>query len=136
MDTETIKNPWQVEVGDVILRHPDRPEVTGEWRVIGDPKMAFSLTNIPYEMPDGGEGVFVLKPVQTVSVRPATTYRVHALLTHDERAQVLLAMTPRERTYLAAELAHRYGEVFDAVYAHLQTARAADAACLRDEVAS
>jgi hypothetical protein len=136
VSTETIKNPWQVEVGDVILRHPDRPHITGEWRVIGAPKMAHGLTDIPYSMADGGEGVFVLQPIQTVSVRPATTYRVHALLTGDERAQALLAMTPRERTYLAAELAHRYGEVFDAVYAHLQTARAADAACLRDEVAS
>jgi hypothetical protein len=130
MNAETIKNPWQVEVGDIILRHPDHPET------IGDPRMANGITNIPYTMADGGEGVFALYAAQTVSVRPATTYRVHAYLTHDERAQALLAMTPNERTYIAAELAHRYGEVFDAVYVHLLKARTADAACLRDEVAS
>ncbi|HVE26558.1 MAG TPA: hypothetical protein VNC22_14195 [Sporichthya sp.] len=136
MSFETIKSPWQVEVGDVILRHPDRPHITGEWRVTGAPKMAYGLTDIPYEMPDGGEGVFVLQPAQTVSVRPAVTYRMHAHLTDRERTDALASASDRERVFLLAQVVHRYPEIFDDAYAHLQKARAADAACLREEVAS
>jgi hypothetical protein len=136
MNPETIKSPWQVEVDDVILRHPDRPNVTGEWRVTGNPKMANGLTTVTYSMPDGGEGVFVIRPEQMVSVRPATTYRLHALFTDTERTDALSGAGDRERVFLLAQVVHRFPEIFDTAYAHLQKARAADAACLRDEVAS
>jgi hypothetical protein len=135
MTSETIKSPWQVETGDVILRHPDRPTVTGEWRVTGNPKMAYGLTDIPYDMPDGGEGVFILQPAQTVSVRPATTYRVHAHLTDTERGQALTGTSERERTFLLAQVIHRYPEIFDDAYARLNTARAAGAEVLREVTA-
>lgn len=132
MNAETSKNPWQVEVGDVILRHPDRPTITGEWRVIGEPKMAHGLTTIPYEMSDLGEGVFVLHPDQIVTVRPATTYRVHALLTDAERGPALTDTTERERAFLLAQVIHRFPEIFDDAFARLQSARAAGADVLRE----
>jgi hypothetical protein len=135
METEPTKSPWQVEVNDVILRHPDHPETTGEWRVIGDAKTAAGMTTIPYEMDDGGEGVFVLEPIQRVTVRPATTYRVHPLLTDTERGQVLTSANDRERTFLLAQVIHRYPEVFDAAHAQLQTARTAGADVLREVTA-
>lgn len=134
--TETIKYPWKVERGDLITVHPDHPEITGEWRVIGDVGVAHNITTIDYSTPDGGEGVFALTVGQRVTVRTAITYTAPALLTPMQRDEVLLATTPRERTYLLAETAHRFGEIFDAVHAELQKARAADAACLRDGAAS
>jgi hypothetical protein len=128
VNTETSKSPWQVEVGDVILRHPDRPTITGEWRVIGEPKMAHGLTSIPYEMPDRGEGVFVLHPDQIVTVRPATTYRVHALFTHEEReaAVQLMAEDARDNTRpekllrFAALVENGWPEIFDAAYMRVE----------------
>jgi hypothetical protein len=128
MNPETIKNPWQVEVGDVILRHPDRPHITGEWRVTGTPKMANGLTTVTYDMPDG-EGVFVIRPEQTVSVRPATTYRLHALFTREERETAIQLMAEDARNNdrhdqllrFAALVEAGWPEIFDAAYLRVET---------------
>lgn len=136
MTSETMKNPWQVEVNDVILRHPDRPHVTGEWRATGTPKMANGLTTVTYDTPDGGEGVFVIRPEQMVSVRPATTYRLHALFTRNEREAALQLMAEDARETDRADQLLRFAalveagwpEIFDAAYLRVETRANHDAA--------
>lgn len=132
---EIRKQGIDVNAGDIITRHPDRPDVTGEWTVTGRPRTDGWHTTITYSMTDGGEGVFVLKPGQQVTVRPAVTYRAHAHLTDHERCEAFREATSRERDYLIGEVIHRYGEIFDAVFLQLQRARAAGAEVLRDQPA-
>lgn len=111
---EVTKCPWKAEVGDVIIRHPDHPETTGEWTVIGEPKTANTITTIPYSMDDGGEGVFALEVAQRIIVRASRTYILAALLTPAERETALRAMNTRERLHIAETVADRFPEVFDA----------------------
>jgi len=73
--TETTRDPMALQAGDVIVRHPDRPDEAGEWTVTGRPMSGDDEhVSITYEQGDA-EGVFV-GPYTAISVRAAEmTYR-------------------------------------------------------------
>jgi hypothetical protein len=133
--TEIAKWAWHVATTDVIVRDP-KTGTTGAWPVTSVTKCIDGCTVVTCDLEDGGERVLVYQPTQQADVRAHAVYSAPALLTRDEREQAIPAMTYKQRTYLAAEVARRYPEIFDAAYTQLQKAIAADVACLRDEVAS
>lgn len=132
---ETERWPWELTTTDVIVRDP-KTGAAGEWPVIGPPHYAHGHVIVDCTTEDGGEGVFVYGNTQKATVRAHATYTAPALLTDHQRCEAFLAMTVPERAFLVSQFIIRYGALFDAAYTQLQTARAAGAACLREDIAS
>ena len=132
--TEIAKWAWHVNNTDVIVRDP-KTGVTGAWPVTSVTKCVDGCTVVTCDLEDGGERVLVYQPTQRVDVRAHAVYSAPALLTPEQRVDVLSSANERERVFLLAQFIHRYGELFDAEYARLQTARAAGADVLREVTA-
>lgn len=136
MATETSKWPFLLTTGDVITHDPHHPDMEGEWRVTGHPHYDHGHTIITCEDPDGGEGVITYHDAEQAIIRAHRIHSAPALMTDHERCEAFRGTTEKERTFLVGQFITRYGELFDAAYTQLRTARAADAACLREEIAS
>lgn len=136
MATETTRWPFLLTAGDVITHNPHHPDLDGEWRVTGHPHYDHGRTIVTCEDRNGGEGVITYEDAEQATIRAHRTYSAPALYTDHQRCEAFRATTGRERAFLVGQFITRYGELFDAAYTQLQTARAADAACLRDEIAS
>lgn len=64
------RDPMTLHPGDVITRHPDRPE-TGEWTVIERPATDGFNVLIEYSMSGGATGIFVVPADLQITVRKA-----------------------------------------------------------------
>lgn len=69
--TEATCRPWEVEAGDVIVRDPIHPEITGRWTVTGKPWGDGWFTHVTVSLPNGGEHVFTLEPGNQLSIAVA-----------------------------------------------------------------
>lgn len=119
METETTTSAWKLNRGQVITRHPNHPDVTGVWTVIGQPKLVQTVVTIPVSMLDGGEDVFVVDFAASITIRDAKTYILTALFTADQREAALLDLTVEECRFVTGALMQGYAEVFDAIVALL-----------------
>lgn len=110
---EETKRPWQATAGEVIVRHPHSPSVTGEWMVTGRPWRDGWYTQITVATSDGGEQVFVLEPGQMITVRG----EAEGLLTDEERDEAFAALSTDDCGHIVAHVASQHPAVFDAALA-------------------
>lgn len=132
---ETTKWPWLLTTTDVVTVDP-RTGTAGSWRVTSYDRADYDTTVVTCTLPDGGDSVLVYHGAEQAIIRAHRSHSAPALMTDHQRCEAFRATTEKDRTFLISQFITRYGELFDAAYAQLQTARAADAACLREEIAS
>lgn len=122
--TESTRRPWETNVGDVIVRHPDRPEQEIEARITAPYRYDGYTTWLDYEMPDGSIGVFRFDPGQLATLR-GVTYVVEALLTDTARERAYQGLSPDDLGVLAAHVRDLFPEIFDSAMAALGRRNAA-----------
>jgi hypothetical protein len=105
--TETFRRAREVKAGEVIVRHPHKPEQTGEWTATADAHPYGFNASIFCRDDQGREGVFNLGPCDFVIVRGAD------LLTDEERQQAFADLSADDRGHIAAHLLARFPRVLD-----------------------
>lgn len=115
--TEITRRPWETKPGDVIVRHPDRHDQTGEWTITSECGNDGWFCWLDYRTADGAVGRFVFKPGQMATLRSGATYVVEALLTDDERDAAFHDLSEDDCGHIAAHVRDQFPEIFDAALA-------------------
>src|SRR5258708_1114411 len=106
MNSLTVKRAMQIAPGDIILRHPGRPEESGEWTVKAHHALRHTEV-IDYVDADGADGRFV------VSLAAKLLVRLPETLTADERPAFYQGMSESEFWGFVAHVQHNHPATFD-----------------------